>query len=171
MWKDIKGWEDYYEVNTDGEVRNKKNKKLCIGDINNVGYPRVTLYNKNNNPQKQRFFRHRLVAEHFIENVNNAKHVNHIDGDRSNPNVNNLEWVTAKENELHSRRSLGNKEYKPFKVLFQNGEESLYESKSELATILGVANTTVKYWLHKKIMVIKDTILKKFIIYKNLSVL
>lgn len=67
MWKDIKGWESYYEVNEYGEVRNKLNQKLIIGDCNNIGYQRVTLSNKNNHIKKQRFFRHRLVAIHFIE--------------------------------------------------------------------------------------------------------
>ena len=46
MWKDIKGWESYYEVNEYGEVRNKLNQKLIIGDCNNIGYQRVTLFNK-----------------------------------------------------------------------------------------------------------------------------
>nr|DAF58691.1 MAG TPA: NUMOD4 motif protein [Siphoviridae sp. ctxMM9] len=55
MWKDIPEWEDYYEVNENGEVRNKITKKLIVGDINNAGYYRVCLYHK---PRKQRFFRH-----------------------------------------------------------------------------------------------------------------
>ena len=71
IWKDINGWERYYEINDDGQVRNKINNNLIIGDCNSCGYPRVCLYNKNNNPNKQRFFRHSLVAEHFIANPDN----------------------------------------------------------------------------------------------------
>lgn len=56
MWKDIKNWELYYEVNEFGEVRNKITQKLLLGDINSSGYKRVCLYNKNHIPQKQRFF-------------------------------------------------------------------------------------------------------------------
>lgn len=56
MWKDIEGWEDYYEVNEKGEVRNKKISHLLIGDKNSEGYPRVCLYNKDHTPNKQRFF-------------------------------------------------------------------------------------------------------------------
>ena len=56
MWKDIIGWEKYYEINEHGDVRNKLTKHLVIGDKNSVGYMRVCLYNKNHNPKKQRFF-------------------------------------------------------------------------------------------------------------------
>lgn len=47
MWKDIKGWESYYEISDLGEVRNKKtNKLVCIDYSNRSGYARVTLYYK-----------------------------------------------------------------------------------------------------------------------------
>lgn len=150
MWRDIKEWEEFYEVNSNGEVRNKIKGTLIKGDVNSMGYPRVTLYNKNNIPSKQRFFRHRLVAEHFIENEFNKPQVNHKDGNRMNCNVDNLEWTTQSENEIHSRRSIGNKEYKPYEVTFNNSIKKIYESKSQLAQELGVTTTCVKYWLHNK---------------------
>ena len=103
MWKDIIGWEKYYEINEHGDVRNKLTKHLVIGDKNSVGYMRVCLYNKNHNPKKQRFFRHRLVATHFIQNPYNLPEVNHLDTDITNNDVSNLEWVTRNENEQHSR--------------------------------------------------------------------
>lgn len=46
MWKPIKGWEELYAVNEFGEVKNLKTGNLIKGDINNVGYYRVCLYNK-----------------------------------------------------------------------------------------------------------------------------
>ena len=84
MWKDIIGWEQYYEINENGQIRNKITQKIKSTDINNCGYHRVTLYNKENTPQKQRFFVHRLVAIHFIDNPNNLEEVNHIDSDKNN---------------------------------------------------------------------------------------
>lgn len=149
MWKDIKNWENLYEVNEYGDVRNKKTQQLIVGDINSAGYYRVCLYCKSHIPSKQRFFRHRLVAEHFISNPLNLPEVNHIDNNKSHNYVSNLEWVTRKENELHSRK-FGNKEYKPFKVIFNNNECKIYDTQQELAKDLNVTKTTIRFWLQKK---------------------
>ena len=94
MWKTIPDWENY-EVNEYGEVRNKSTQKLIIGDINNAGYQRVCLYNS---PAKKRFFRHRLVAELFLENPNEDQEVNHIDGNKNNNHISNLEWSSRASN-------------------------------------------------------------------------
>ena len=149
MWKPINKCEDLYSVNENGEVKNNKTNKLIVGDINSCGYYRVCLYDKQNN-RKQRFFRHRLVAIHFIDNPNNYDEVNHIDGNKSNNNVNNLEWVNRVYNERHSRKELyNNKEYKPFKVIYLNGEERIYDLKKDLAEKLGVTESCVQKYLHK----------------------
>lgn len=148
MWKDIIGWEEYYEISSDGEVRNKLTGKLLIGDKNNCGYYRVCLYNKNHTPPKQRFFRHRLVAQHFIENPNSLPQVNHKNGDKSDNKMNNLEWVTQKENEIHSRKIINTKEYKPFKVKYNDGTIHIYDVKSDLSQEINVTSSCVKNWLH-----------------------
>lgn len=148
MWKPIKEWETLYCVNENGEVMNIKTNKLIVGDVNNVGYYRVCLYDKKNN-RKKRYFRHRLVALHFIDNPNNYEEVNHIDGDKSNNNVSNLEWITREQNERHCRAVLQTKEHKPFRVVFENGEVTEFEVKSELSDKLGITSACVKEWLHK----------------------
>lgn len=122
---------------------------MLIGDRNNCGYYRVCLYNKNHSPSKQRFFRHRLVAEHFIPNPNNLKEVNHKDLILEHNYASNLEWVARKDNEKHSRIE-GKKEYKPFEVLFDTNKIKKYNFKEELAKELGVNKQTVKHWLHGK---------------------
>lgn len=149
MWKSIKEWEGLYSINENGDIKNDKTGKLIVGDINNCGYYRVCLYDKQNN-RKQRYFRHRLVAMHFLDNPNNYEQVNHIDGDKTNNNVNNLEWVSARDNDLHCMKVLKSRPYKPYKVVYANGEVVVYETKSELATILGVTITTIKHYLHGK---------------------
>lgn len=148
MWINIKGWEKYYSVNENGEVMNNVTGKLIVGDVNNVGYYRVCLNNKNNTPSRQRFFRHRLVAHHFIENPLNLKEVNHIDGDKSNNHVSNLEWINRKENEIHCRKKINTKEYKPYKVVYFDGREEMYDVKSDLSNIINVTPACVKNWLH-----------------------
>lgn len=149
MWKPIKDWEELYSINELGEVKNNKTNKLIIGDVNNAGYFRVSLCDKSNSRSK-RYFRHRLVAEHFIDNPNNLTEVNHIDGNKSHNYVDNLEWISRKDNERHSRRELGNKGYKPFKVIYEDGREKVYEFKSDLAEILGVTTASIKNYLHGK---------------------
>ena len=152
MWKDIINWEDFYEVNECGEVRNKRTGKIVKGDINNAGYHRVCLYN---GKKRKRFFKHRLVAVHFLENINNLEQVNHIDGDKSNNHYTNLEWVTPKENELHKIKNLKNENYKPFKAVYQDGTEEIFELKSDLANKLGLSKTTIKHWLQNKSITIQ----------------
>lgn len=146
MWKDIIGWEKYYEINEHGDVRNKLTKHLVIGDKNSIGYMRVCLYNKNHNPKKQRFFRHRLVATYFIQNPYNLPEVNHLDTDITNNDVSNLEWVTRNENEQHSRL-LGHKPYKPFVVTKEDGNKIKYDNRISLAKELNTSRQTIKNWL------------------------
>jgi hypothetical protein len=71
--------------------------------INTKGYLVVRL----SSPSKRATARiHRLVADAFIENPDNLPEVNHIDGNRKNPNVDNLEWVTSSQNSIHAVRVL-----------------------------------------------------------------
>lgn len=148
MWKDINNWEGLYEINELGEVRNKLTGHIVVGDINNADYHRVCLYNKNHEPKKQRFFRHRLVAEHFIPNPENLPEVNHKDGDKSHNYESNLEWNDRIMNERNARAT-GLKEYKPFVVVYNDNRIRFYESKSMLSNEINVSPRTIKNWLEK----------------------
>lgn len=146
MWKDIKGYEGLYEVSDKGEVRNYITRKLIVGDINNFGYYRVKLYK---NKKQKTFFRHRLVAQAFIQNPDNLPEVNHIDGDKSHNYKENLEWSSRTHNEREAHR-LKIKQYKPFEVKFRNGEIKKYEFAISLANELGVSKRAVQNWLQKR---------------------
>ena len=149
-WKSIKNWEDLYEVSNLGNIKNIKTNKLLKGDINNYGYHRVCLYHNN---KKKRYFRHRLVAEHFIHNddIENKKFVNHIDGDKSNNTVDNLEWVTQSENEKHAfKTGLKNKTNKPFAVRFDDGHIEYFQNQDNLAKRLRVTQQKVSSWMNNK---------------------
>lgn len=98
IWKQIKDYEGYYEVSSLGRVRNSQTGKVLIGDTNNLGYRRVILYN----PEKKRFFVHRLVALHFCDGYQEDLVVNHKDGNKLNNRADNLEWVTHSENDRHA---------------------------------------------------------------------
>lgn len=83
---------------------NKKGNKPLKYSLNHGGYCIVNLYDHNT---RKGFAVHKLIATTFIPNPENKTQVNHIDGDKTNNFVENLEWVTALENTQHSIRVLG----------------------------------------------------------------
>ena len=110
VWKDIKGFEGLYQVSNLGRVKSLERYRSNHSKLQKVeekikstredaqGYLLVDLYKDN----KQKTVRvHRLVAEAFIPNIENKETVNHLDGDKSNNKVNNLEWATFKEQNEH----------------------------------------------------------------------
>lgn len=99
-WKTISKY-PIYEVSDRGEIRNSNtNRKLKPALVN--GYHQVTLCD---NDGHHRETVHRIVAREFIDNPRNCPMVNHIDGNRTNNSVENLEWCTASENMQHAYRT------------------------------------------------------------------
>lgn len=97
IWKIIKETNNRYEISNLGNVRCEN--KLVKCKPMKSGYVRVSI--KMDTGYTERFFLHKLVATYFIENPENKKEVNHIDGIKNNNIVSNLEWVTPKENQRH----------------------------------------------------------------------
>lgn len=95
MWKDIEGYEGSYAVNELGQVWSYRKEDIKAQGINTSGYPVVGLY-KNN--IRTMYTVHRLVAKAFIPNPDNLPQINHKDEDKTNNNVDNLEWCTAEYN-------------------------------------------------------------------------
>jgi len=93
--KEIKNYEGLYTISNKGVIRSLYTGKIIKQYLNRYGYYQVRLY-KNNKPRNCTV--HRLVAETFIPNIHNAESVNHIDGNKTNNKVENLEWCSSGEN-------------------------------------------------------------------------
>lgn len=98
IWKDIAGYEGLYQISNYGNIRNSKGRLLKYYE-NHKGYYKVGL---NKNGKNSKFRVHRLVAQMFIPNPHEYPQVNHIDGNKQNNNVTNLEWCTNTENQIHA---------------------------------------------------------------------
>lgn len=154
IWKDVIGFEGMYQVSNLGNVksldrfvysgRNKtriQHGKPKKPTINQDGYSYVLLYKNNKIKQS---LNHRLAAIAFIPNPENKETVNHIDGDKNNNNISNLEWCTMSENVKHAWRTglskpkFGNK---------ANNRKLTEKQVSEIKLLLGTIT-------HKEIAII-----------------
>lgn len=129
-WKDINNYEGIYQVSNLGRIKSLERfrktrkfngeqtgyiqeeslRKLKVVERNNTKYNQITLI-KDGKPKT--FYVHRLVAKAFIKNPHNKYYVNHKDGNGLNNKVDNLEWVTNKQNQKHSANILKNNHNKP----------------------------------------------------------
>ena len=102
IWKDIEGYEGLYQVSSWGRVKNSRTGRVLKSGKDMYGYLFVNLYK---NGKRTNYKVHRLVAQAFIPNPQNKPQVNHIDEDKENNYVENLEWSTAKENNNHGEHN------------------------------------------------------------------
>lgn len=163
IWKDVKDYEGYYQVSNLGNVksverviskidfiRNSKHIKKEVKNVEMVvkerqiskctrnGY-NVVYFSKNNKCKS--FQIHRLVALHFIDNPLKKEMVNHLDGNKKNNNVKNLEWVTVKENNQHAFNT-GLMDSVKVKVIRSDGIK--FSSMAEAARSLNVTTNCVR---------------------------
>lgn len=125
---DFKGF-PAYSITKDGRVFSSKCNRFLRGWLHDSGYPVVGLYN-NYEQKMYNFLVHRLVAEAFILNPENKEQVNHIDGNKTNNNVENLEWVTASENSQHaSDIGLSDNKYKTINTPELPDEDIIHDWK------------------------------------------
>ena len=102
--KNINGYGDY-TIDTEGNVYSLRSSRYLHPSLSN-GYEFVRLYNKLNKKGRSHKV-HRLVAQQFLDNPERKRCVNHLDGNRRNNRLSNLDWVTHKENKQHSIEVLG----------------------------------------------------------------
>lgn len=98
IWKEITGVDGSFVISDSGVIKNLSTNKIHLGSLAR-GYKQINL--KTNGKYKG-YLIHRLVAKAFLENYSSELMVNHIDSNKSNNQVNNLEMVTNRENQCHS---------------------------------------------------------------------
>ena len=101
-WRDIEGYERIYQISSLGRVKSLKFGKERIlkpGKERN-GYLRVCL---SKDRKLKWYYVHVLVLSAFIPNIENLKTVNHINEDKTDNRVDNLEWMTSKDNVRYSQ--------------------------------------------------------------------
>ena len=147
IWKPVKNFENYL-CSTTGKVKSIKSNKILKGCISSRGY---VEYCFSKNGIRYLVFGHRLVAETFIPNPKKKKQVNHIDGNRTNNNIENLEWVTARENVIHARDVLNTLKCGQNKkgiICLETGK--IYSSGLEAEKELGIHNGFINMVCHGK---------------------
>ena len=147
IWKDIKGYEGLYQVSNLGRVKRVATNRILKQAKHHGGYMLVRL-SKNGKPHTCTV--HRLAAQAFIPNPENKPQVNHIDEDKTNNMIPNLEWVTAKENVNHgTRNERTSKKVKAIDIA--NGEWNEYYSTHECARQLDLNQGSIVSCLKGKL--------------------
>lgn len=163
IWKDIAGYEGYYQISNLGHVKalervdsnQRKHKEHILHDIGNAkGYYHVHLSKGN---KAKWFLVHRLVAEAFLDKKDGCDIVNHLDNNPQNNNVCNLEWTTYKGNmqwAAKQGRMKGNdanlqKAVETLKVSViatdRDGYEYYFRSQADAARELGLTDSMRKH--------------------------
>jgi hypothetical protein len=168
MWKDIE-FNVNYEISSEGIVRRKQNKNVLKGCITS-GYRSVKL--TFDNSKQKRFYVHRLVALHFLENDNPKlkTQVNHKDGNKLNNDVKNLEWVSPRENNLHyyqmqnqkvKKRKSGGKSIPIIQYTLDGKEVARYPSMNKAKSATGISIVQIARCVHGEISQASNYIFKQ----------
>ena len=140
IFKPIKGFENMYEISNygiiksvdrniickDGQIKPIKSRYIRPAD-NGHGYKFVNLWKDN---KQYRYYVHRLVAETFLSNPDNLSEVNHIDNNKANNSVNNLEWCNRLYNERQKLKDISGYPAKPIEQIDANTNEVIAEFES-----------------------------------------
>lgn len=107
VWLPVVGYEGLYSVSSNGDVMSHKTGKVMSKNPNNYGYIRISL---KKDGKRYDTVVHRLVAIAFLPNPEGLTYVNHIDADRTNNCLSNLEWISPTANLAHAV-ALGNRDF------------------------------------------------------------
>jgi hypothetical protein len=139
IFKDVPNYEGIYQISNFGNCISLRYNRKLVASTDKNGYNTFLFSVKKN---KKTFKSHRLVAISFIDNPNNLPCVNHIDGNKQNNCINNLEWCTHKENTKHAFDTGLIKEKKSRKIL-DIKSKVLYNNYKEVCKIFNIKKSTL----------------------------
>ena len=137
-WKAVNGYEGLYEVSDKGRVKGLKRNRILKNIVDSLGYVRVSLC-KENKIKAHKI--HRLVAEHFLK-PSEYKVVNHIDGNKENNSVDNLEWCSHSANRKHACDT-GLAAKKEGRLIMCNETKEVYKGVMSAARHIGISHTMI----------------------------
>lgn len=157
IWKDIPGFEGKYQASNLGDIRSleritktdfynrihRTKSRILKHNITKYGYHQVVLY-KNN--IRNRYSVHRLISLTFIENPNNLPCVNHIDENKDNNAVSNLEWCTNKYNSNYGTATNRTAAKVKKSVIQLTKEQTIineFSSATEASNITGISRPSI----------------------------
>ena len=150
IWRDIEGYENIYQISNLGRIKSfKGHEKILKPRKDGNGYLQVDLCKSG---KIKKFLIHRLVAIAFILNPKNKPCVNHIDGNKENNCIDNLEWCTVQENNIHAfKTNLKKPAYKPLIAInLTTGEEMQFKSQKEASEKLNLKRPNISNVLKGK---------------------
>ena len=138
---------DHHTIDENGVVTNTKTGKVLTPNLRKNGYMLMTIY-EFGKPYKR--YLHRLIAEAFIPNPEHKRTINHIDGNKTNNSLSNLEWATDSENHKHAYRT---GLHKSMRVMEETDIRKAYnrflnhESFCSMLKDFNVSAGTMSYWI------------------------
>ena len=102
IWKDIPDYKGLYQVSNLGRIKSLQTNRIIKGGLTGYGYLHI---NARKDRKSHTLYVHKAVASAFIPNPDNKPQVNHIDGNKLNNCLDNLEWVTYSENNKHAYKT------------------------------------------------------------------
>ncbi len=162
IWRDVRGYEGLYQISNQGKLKSSmwQENYVSKGSFNVKGYLRTQLVK---NGKKTNYYLHTLVAENFISPRPYNLEVGHLNGDKGDNRVENLKWVTQKENSRHRiQHGTHNRGEQNYSVKLTEKDvlliRTLYKQKKfyqwELGEMFGIEQATIssimlrKTWRH-----------------------
>ena len=139
-WKDIEGYEGLYQVSNFGKVKSLKTNKILKPAPNSCGYLQVAL---SKDGKAKKFYVHRLVATTFLSNKEELPEIDHINNDKKDNRVANLQWISKVENNRKKQSGI----MIPRKVICIETDE-VFESVTAAANYVNRGITTMSRHLN-----------------------